>query len=36
MLYASPNTPEAKLAFKPRYDNFINGRFTAPVKRQYN
>jgi len=35
MLYASPNTPEAKLAFKPKYDNFINGRFQAPVKGQY-
>lgn len=35
MLYASPNTPEAKLAFKPEYDNFINGRFVKPVKGQY-
>jgi len=35
MLYASPNTPEAKLAFKPQYDNFINGRFVKPVKGQY-
>ncbi|HET7866730.1 MAG TPA: aldehyde dehydrogenase family protein [Burkholderiaceae bacterium] len=35
MLYANPNTPGAKLAHKPQYDNFINGRFTAPVKGQY-
>jgi len=35
MLYASPNTPNAKLAFKPEYDNFINGRFVKPVKGQY-
>jgi len=35
MLYASPNTPDAKLAFKPEYDNFINGRFVKPVKGQY-
>jgi aldehyde dehydrogenase len=35
MLYASPNTPGAKVAFKPQYDNFINGRFQAPVKGQY-
>ncbi|MBT9524668.1 MAG: aldehyde dehydrogenase family protein, partial [Rhizobacter sp.] len=35
MLYASPNTPNAKLAFKPQYDNFINGKFQPPVKGQY-
>ena len=35
MLYASPNTPDAKVAFKTKYDNFINGRFVAPVKGQY-
>ncbi|HEY4957078.1 MAG TPA: aldehyde dehydrogenase family protein, partial [Caldimonas sp.] len=35
MLYASPNSPGAKLAFKPEYDNFINGRFVKPVKGQY-
>jgi aldehyde dehydrogenase len=35
MRYASPNTPGAILAFKPRYDNFINGRFVPPVKGQY-
>ncbi|HSX63936.1 MAG TPA: aldehyde dehydrogenase family protein [Pseudoxanthomonas sp.] len=35
MLYASPNTPGAKVEFKRQYDNFINGRFVAPVKSQY-
>ena len=35
MLYASPHAPNAKLAFKHQYDNFINGRFVAPVKGQY-
>jgi aldehyde dehydrogenase len=35
MLYASPHTPDAKLAFKKQYDNFINGRFQPPLKGQY-
>ncbi|MBT9458782.1 MAG: aldehyde dehydrogenase [Burkholderiaceae bacterium] len=35
MLYANPNTPEAKVQFKARYDNFIGGRFVPPVKGQY-
>jgi aldehyde dehydrogenase len=35
MLYAHPNTPQAKVAYKPQYDNFIDGRFVAPVKGQY-
>ena len=34
-LYAAPGTPGAKLAFKSRYDNFIGGRFVAPVEGQY-
>ncbi len=34
-LYAMPNTPNAKLAFKPVYDNFINGKFVPPVKGRY-
>ena len=25
----------AGFAFKPRYDNFINGKFTAPLGGQY-
>jgi aldehyde dehydrogenase len=35
MLYAAPGTPGAKVPFKPAYDNFINGKFVAPVKGQY-
>jgi aldehyde dehydrogenase len=35
MLYAAPGTAGAKLPFKPAYDNFINGKFTPPVKGQY-
>jgi len=35
MRYASPNTPQAPLAYKPRYDNFIGGKFVAPVEGQY-
>ncbi|MED5621479.1 acetaldehyde dehydrogenase ExaC [Ideonella sp. BN130291] len=35
MLYASPHTPGAKVEFKRQYDNFINGRFMAPVKGEY-
>jgi aldehyde dehydrogenase len=30
-----PRHPGAKLAFKPRYDNFINGQFVPPVEGQY-
>ena len=35
MLYAAPGSAEAKVTFKPRYDNFIGGRWVAPVKGQY-
>jgi len=35
MLYASPNTPGAKLQFKAKYDNFIGGKWLAPLKGQY-
>jgi aldehyde dehydrogenase len=35
MLYASPNTPGATLAYKTQYDNFIGGRFVPPVKGEY-
>ncbi|HUG21327.1 aldehyde dehydrogenase family protein [Piscinibacter sp.] len=35
MLYANPNTPGAKIEFKPAYDNFINGKFVPPLKGQY-
>jgi aldehyde dehydrogenase len=35
MLYAAPNTPGAKVAYKAKYDNFIGGKFVAPTKGQY-
>ncbi|PYZ96776.1 aldehyde dehydrogenase [Alteribacter lacisalsi] len=35
MIYSNPNTDGAKVNFESRYDNFINGEFTAPVKGEY-
>ena len=35
MIYAMPGQPGAKHTFKPRYDNFIGGKWVAPVKGQY-
>jgi aldehyde dehydrogenase len=35
MLYAAPGAAGAKIAFKPRYDNFIGGRFVAPADGRY-
>jgi aldehyde dehydrogenase len=35
MLYASPNTPGAKVQYKDRYDNFIGGKWVAPLKGEY-
>ncbi|MBF1166442.1 MAG: aldehyde dehydrogenase family protein, partial [Dechloromonas agitata] len=35
MIYAAPGTAGAKIAYKARYENFINGKWTAPVKGQY-
>ena len=35
MLYAKPNTRDAKVAYRARYDNFIGGEFVAPVEGQY-
>jgi aldehyde dehydrogenase len=34
-VYAAPGTAGAKIAFKPRYDNFIGGQFVPPVDGQY-
>lgn len=34
-VYAAPGTAGAKIAFKARYDNFINGQFVAPVEGRY-
>ncbi len=31
MRYAHPGTPGALIAFKPRYGNYIGGKFTPPV-----
>ncbi|NOL49043.1 acetaldehyde dehydrogenase ExaC [Pelistega europaea] len=35
MRYANPNTPGAKVNFKPQYENFIGGKWVPPVKGQY-
>lgn len=35
MRYARPNTPDAKVDFESRYENFIGGAFTAPRGGEY-
>ncbi|GAE28455.1 aldehyde dehydrogenase [Halalkalibacter wakoensis JCM 9140] len=35
MIYGQPGTANAKVQFKKRYENYINGEWTAPVKGQY-
>ena len=35
MLYALPGQADAKVQFKHRYDNFIGGKWVAPVNGQY-
>ncbi|HTH39657.1 MAG TPA: aldehyde dehydrogenase [Rhodocyclaceae bacterium] len=35
MLYALPGTAGAKVQYKAKYDNFIGGKWVAPVKGQY-
>jgi len=35
MIYAAPGTAGATIAFKTHYDNFIGGKFVAPVKGEY-
>ncbi len=35
MVYAFPNTDGALVNFKERYDNYIGGKWTPPVKGQY-
>jgi acyl-CoA reductase-like NAD-dependent aldehyde dehydrogenase len=35
MLYAAPGAKGAKFAYKAQYDNFIGGKWVAPVKGQY-
>jgi aldehyde dehydrogenase len=35
MLYAIPGQPGAKVSFKSRYQNFVGGQWTPPVKGEY-
>jgi len=35
MIYAPPNTVNAKVQFKSKYDNFIGGKSVAPLKGEY-
>jgi aldehyde dehydrogenase len=35
MIYAAPGTEGATIAFKAQYDNFIGGKFVAPVEGAY-
>jgi len=35
MIYAPPGQPGSKVTFKKRYDNYIGGKWVAPVKGQY-
>jgi aldehyde dehydrogenase len=35
MIYAAPGTSGAKVAYKKQYENFIGGKWVAPVKGQY-
>lgn len=35
MIYAAPGAPGAKFTYKASYDNFIGGKWIAPVKGQY-
>ncbi|GHG81906.1 aldehyde dehydrogenase family protein [Comamonas sp. JC664] len=35
MIYAAPNQSGSKVQFKPRYQNFIGGRWVEPVRGQY-
>ena len=35
MLYAAPGAAGAKVQFKSKYDNFIGGKWLAPVKGEY-
>lgn len=35
MRYADPNTEGSKVQFKSQYDNFIGGKWIAPVKGEY-
>ncbi|SDK19031.1 aldehyde dehydrogenase [Cryobacterium psychrotolerans] len=34
-VYSAPGTPDSKVTFKPRYENWIGGEWVMPVKGQY-
>ncbi len=35
MIYSDPGTEDSPVSVKPRYENFINGQWTPPVKGEY-
>ena len=35
MIYAAPGTAGAKIVYKKQYDNFIGGKWVAPLKGEY-
>ncbi len=35
MIYAAPGAAGAKIQYQAKYDNFIGGKWVAPVKGQY-
>ena len=35
MRYANPNTQDSKVQFKAQYENFIGGKWVAPIKGEY-
>jgi aldehyde dehydrogenase len=35
MIYSAPGQPNAKVIYKPHYENFIGGKWVAPTKGQY-
>ena len=35
MIYAAPGAAGAKITYKAQYENFIGGKWVAPVKGQY-
>jgi aldehyde dehydrogenase len=35
MIYAAPGVAGAKITYKAKYDNFIGGKWVAPIKGQY-
>jgi len=35
MIYTPPGSADAKVQYKPQYDNFIGGKWTPPAKGQY-